>query len=122
VKTTGDGLFAAFGRADSAVMAALNAKRTLASESWDDTGRLRVRMGLHTGDAEFREGDYHGRAVNRAARLTTAGHGGQVVISGSTASLLLERLPDGVQLMALGNTASGTLGDPRCSFSLSTPI
>ena len=77
VKTTGDGLFAVFGRAEPA-LAAPTAQRSLVGAAWDPSCELRVRMGLHTGDAEFRDGDYHGSAVNRAARLTSAGHGGQV--------------------------------------------
>src|SRR6516162_8962054 len=89
VKTTGDGLFAVFGRAESALAAALAAQRSLIGAAWDPSCELRVRMGLHTGDAEFRDGDYHGSAVNRAARLTSAGHGGQVLVSGATAQLVV---------------------------------
>jgi class 3 adenylate cyclase len=102
VKTTGDGLFAVFGRAESALAAALAAQRALVGAAWDPTCELRVRMGLHAGYAEFRDGDYHGSAVNRAARLTSAGHGAQVLVSGATASLVAG------QLMAL--TALSTIG------------
>jgi class 3 adenylate cyclase len=95
VKTTGDGLFAVFGRADSAVAAALAAQNSLASATWGATGRLRVRMGVHTGHSEFHAGDYHGPAVNRAARLSAAGHGDQVLVSGATEALVGDALPEG---------------------------
>jgi hypothetical protein len=70
-------------------------------------------MGLHTGDAALVEGDYHGPAVNRPARLTTAGHGGQVLISGATAALVADRLPAGVELVALGEHQLRDLGRPE---------
>jgi hypothetical protein len=90
VKTTGDGLFAAFGSAQDAIAAAVAGQVALAKTNgdWEPIGPLRVRMGLHTGDAALVESDYHGPAVNRAARLTTAGHGGQVLCSEATAVLL----------------------------------
>jgi class 3 adenylate cyclase len=121
VKTTGDGLFAVFGRAESAVTAALAAQRLLAGAAWDPACELRVRMGLHTGDAEFRDGDYHGSAVNRAARLTSAGHGGQVLVSGVTASLLAGRLPEGAELVGLGEHRLRDLGRPEVLYQLAHP-
>src|SRR5690348_8016235 len=77
----GDSLFAVFIRAGDAVAAALAGQQALAAEEWDAVGPLRVRMGLHTGEADLREGDYYGSAVNRCARIRTAGHGGQVLLS-----------------------------------------
>ena len=121
VKTTGDGLFAVFRRAESAVTAALTAQRMLAGEPWDPTCELRVRMGLHTGDAEFRDGDYHGSAVNRAARLTSAGHGGQVLASGATAPLVVGRLPEGAELVDLGEHRLRDLGQPEVLYQLCHP-
>ena len=88
VKTTGDGLLAAFGVADAALAAALDAQRALSSAVWGETGPLRVRMGLHTGPAEERDGDYFGPALNRAARLMAVGHGGQVLLSMPTYELV----------------------------------
>jgi predicted ATPase/class 3 adenylate cyclase len=102
VKTTGDGVHAAFGRADDAVAAAVDGQRALDAERWAETGPLRVRMGLHTGTAEMREGDYFGAALNRAARLTSVAHGGQVVVSQATADLARDALPDGCELVDLG--------------------
>src|SRR5437588_10577114 len=81
VKTTGDGLHAVFASAVDCVNACLRAQRGLAQESWDETGPIRVRMGLHAGEAAAREGDYYGPAVNRAARIMSAAHGGQVLLS-----------------------------------------
>jgi class 3 adenylate cyclase len=86
----GDGVAAAFGSASEAVAAALAAQRSLEAEAWPTATPLRVRMGLHTGEAEWRDGDYFGTAVNRAARLTAVGHGGQVLCSSATAELVGE--------------------------------
>src|SRR5690242_11016235 len=88
VKMTGDGVHAAFADAASAVEASRDVQVALAGEPWGDTGRLRVRMGIHTGAAETRDGDYYGTAVNRAARLMSAAHGGQVLVSLTTEELL----------------------------------
>ncbi|MGH3085839.1 MAG: protein kinase domain-containing protein [Rubrobacteraceae bacterium] len=82
-KTVGDACCAAFERTRDALRAALEAQRALFAESWTDPVRLRVRMALHTGAAEEeRDGDYFGPTVNRVARLLSAGHGGQVLLSG----------------------------------------
>ena len=121
VKTTGDGFFAVFGRAEAAVMAALATQRALAAAAWGKTGPLLVRVGVHTGDAEFGGGDYHGPAVNRAARLMTAGHGGQVLVSGATAALVGGRLPEGAQLVALGEHRLRDLGRPELLYQLAHP-
>jgi predicted ATPase/class 3 adenylate cyclase len=86
--TMGDGLAAAFQTSSAAVEGAVEAQRLLKGESWETTRPLRVRMGLHTGEAEFRGGDYFGTSVNRAARLVAVGHGGQIICSSSTAELL----------------------------------
>ena len=88
-KTVGDAFCAAFANAADGLAAALDAQRALAAEDWwshpADSGRvrrpLRVRMGLHTGQADARGGDYFGPALNRTARLMAAGHGGQVLLS-----------------------------------------
>jgi predicted ATPase len=85
--TMGDGLAAAFPSASSAVAAAQAAQDALAGEVWPTVSPIRVRMGLHTGEAELREGDYFGTAVNRTARLMAIGHGGQVLCSQATAAL-----------------------------------
>jgi predicted ATPase/class 3 adenylate cyclase len=88
VKTTGDGVHAAFADASDAIDAAIAAQCALAAAPWDDTGALQVRMGVHTGSAERRGGDYYGPAVNQAARLMGVAHGGQIVCSGVVADLI----------------------------------
>ena len=103
VKETGDGVMAAFPSATAALAAAIAGQRALLGEPWPDTCPIRVRMGLHSGDAQTRATDYFGRAVNRAARIMAAGHGGQILMSASTAALIGERLPDGADLADLGD-------------------
>jgi predicted ATPase/class 3 adenylate cyclase len=98
-KHTGDGVCAAFGSPRSAVDAAVAAQRAL---------ELPVRMGMATGEAELRDGDYFGAALNRAARVMAAGHGGQILVAESTAGLL-----SGVDLVDLG---------PRRLRDLPTPV
>ncbi|TML65805.1 MAG: adenylate/guanylate cyclase domain-containing protein, partial [Actinobacteria bacterium] len=88
VKGTGDGFHAVFATAADAVSAASAAQVGLNAEPWSTTGPLKVRIGLHTCEVELRDGDYYGSAVNRAARLMSASHGGQVVCSAATADLV----------------------------------
>ncbi|HVM65987.1 MAG TPA: adenylate/guanylate cyclase domain-containing protein, partial [Acidimicrobiales bacterium] len=109
--TGGDGFAVAFERAGDAVAAALDAQRRLAGATWPDNAVVRVRMGLHSGEAEERNGDYFGTAVNRAARLMAIAHGGQVVCSQATASLLG---PDRAsELRSLGEHRLRDLGSPE---------
>src|SRR5262245_31614720 len=75
-KTAGDAFFGAFATPLAAIRAAINAQRALQAEPWSGIDALRVRMALHTGMAELRDGDYFGTSVNRAARLLSAAHGG----------------------------------------------
>ena len=86
--TMGDGFAAAFTSAHAALRAAELAQERLTKEDWSTAEPVRVRMGLHTGEAEERHGDYFGTAVNRAARLMAVGHGGQILCSSATAELL----------------------------------
>ncbi len=102
VKSTGDGVYAVFTEAIDAVAAAADAVRAFSSEAWGETGPLRARIGIHTGSAEQRDGDYFGPALNRASRLMTAAHGGQVVLSHVSAQLVREVLPEGLALLDLG--------------------
>lgn len=102
VKTTGDGIHAVFSSASDAVAAALDAQRALTTEKWPTPEPLTVRMGIHSGEAIAREGDYYGTAVNRAARVSALAHGEQVVISQSTASLLRDSDTRELELVDLG--------------------
>jgi predicted ATPase/DNA-binding CsgD family transcriptional regulator len=99
----GDSVVAAFSRASDAVEAAVWAQRAFAAERWPVGGELRVRMALHTGEAQLRdEGNYFGQAVIRCARLRATGHGGQVLLSDSAAALVVGKLPEGCDLIDLG--------------------
>lgn len=103
VKMRGDGLHAVFASAQDAIAAAIDGQRALQSEKWDgDIGQVPVRMGLHSGSAELRDGDYFGPSVNRAARLQDAGHGGQILLSQASSNLLGDQLPTGITLRSLG--------------------
>src|SRR2546429_2513186 len=88
VKSTGDGFMVVFASATDGLSACLKAQHDLASASWGETGALRVRMALHVGEAARRNGDYYGPTLNRAARVMSAGHGGQVLLSAAAAALV----------------------------------
>ncbi|MFN8484526.1 MAG: tetratricopeptide repeat protein [Anaerolineae bacterium] len=118
VKTTGVGLLAAFAVAEDAVAAALDAQRGLAAATWPESGPLRVRMALHTGPAEERDGDYFGPALNRAARLMAVGHGGQILVSRSTSELVRDHLPLAVALRDLGEHRLKDLARPERVYQL----
>ena len=121
VKTTGDGVHAAFATAGDAVGAAIAAQLALDTEGWGETGPLRVRMGVHTGSAELRDGDYYGSTVNRAARLMDAAHGGQIVISNATEELVRDDLAPSVHLEDLGEHRLRGLDRPERVFQLHAP-
>jgi class 3 adenylate cyclase len=112
-KTAGDSFCAAFSAARSGLDAALAAQRDLAAQSWPTSRPIIVRMGLHAGVCEERDGDYFGPAVNRAARLLTVARGGQVLVSGVAAELLSDELPDGVDLRELGTHQLKDLSRPE---------
>jgi predicted ATPase/class 3 adenylate cyclase len=119
VKTTGDGMLAVFESAHEAAQAAVAIQRTLRDEPWAASiGQLRVRAALHTGTAELREGDYFGTAVNRTARLLSAGHGGQTLLSQSTQELLQDHLPTETQLLYLGEYRLRDLTRPERIYQL----
>ena len=100
--TAGDSFAAAFGRAADALEAAVALRTAVNGAAWPPGVTLRVRVGLHTGEADERDGDYFGPAVNRTARLMSAAHGGQVVVSGATRDVLVDvPLPE-IDLVALG--------------------
>src|ERR1041385_4263009 len=86
-KGEGDSVFAVFGRVRDAVAAALSIQSALGAEVWDTSTPLRVRMAIHTGQIELREGDYYGPTVIRCARLRALARGGQVLVSSETARL-----------------------------------
>ena len=114
--TGGDGLAAAFQRAPDAVGAALDAQARLQAERWERP--ISVRMAVHTGDVEDRDGDYFGPPLNRCARLMASGHGGQILCSGVSASLVADRLPTGATLHDLGSHHLRDLSEPELVFQL----
>jgi predicted ATPase/class 3 adenylate cyclase len=101
-KTIGDAFCAAFPTAPAALAAAIDVQRTLAAEDFSSVDGIRVRMALHTGDADERNGDYFGPALNRVARLLAIGYGGQVLVSQVTADIVRSSLPAGFELRDLG--------------------
>ncbi len=117
-KTVGDAFCAAFSAAREALQAAAVGQRLLAAEDWGASGPLRVRMALHTGDAEERDDDYFGPDVNRVARLLAAGHGGQVLLSHAAATALVGDLPAGVTLRDLGERRLKDLRRPERIYQL----
>jgi predicted ATPase/class 3 adenylate cyclase len=120
-KTVGDAFCVAFSSASHALEAALAAQRALLSEEREKIGPLRVRMALHTGSADERGGDYFGPPVNRVARLLSAGHGGQVLLSSATKELVRDTLPEGARLRDLGERRLKDLFRPERVFQLIAP-
>jgi predicted ATPase/class 3 adenylate cyclase len=118
VKTTGDGMLAVFDDPVAAVTTALAGQRALRDSPWGATGPLRVRMALHSGTAESREGDFFGPALNRDARILAIGHGGQVLTSAATAILARDRLPGSVELRDLGSHRLRDLDRPEQVFQV----
>ncbi len=119
IKTTGDGALAVFATGLEAVHAAITAQRQLRSPLGELT--IKVRMGVHTGEAELRAGDYFGQTLNRAARIMAAGHGGQILLSAITAELVRGQLPADATLIDLGeHHLKGLLRSERI-FQLSAP-
>jgi class 3 adenylate cyclase len=112
-KTVGDSFCAAFSAARPGLDAALAAQRDLAAQSWPTSRPIVVRMGLHAGVCEERDGDYFGPAVNRVARLLALASGGQVLVSGVAAELLSDELPGGVGLRELGTHQLKDLSRPE---------
>lgn len=119
-KKVGDAVCAAFSTAPAALLAAAEAQRALWAEEWAGAP-LRVRMALHTGSAERRDGDYLGAPLNRVARLLSAGHGGQVLLSHPTQELVRDDLPRGATLRMLGEHRLKDLIRPERVYQLVAP-
>jgi predicted ATPase len=112
--TAGDSFGVAFDRAGDGITCAGEIQAALAAAVWPDRAAIRVRVGVHTGEAEERDGNYFGSTLNRAARIMSAGHGGQVLVSAATAELLgdvelldlgehrLKDVPEPVRILQLG--------------------
>jgi len=118
VDTQGDAFFVAFARASDAVAAAVTAQRILFDHPWPDGVQLRVRMGLHTGEPQRSLEGYVGLDVHHAARIMSAGHGGQVLLSQTTRELVEHALPEGIRLLDLGVHRLKDLQQPGRLFQL----
>ena len=121
VDRQGDSFLVAFSRAREAVGAALAAQRSLAKHPWLEGTALRVRMGLHTGEPLGGTSDYIGLDLHRAARICSAGHGGQILVSQSVEVLASPDLPPGVSLQDLGTHRLKDLRDPEHLFQVVHP-
>ncbi len=121
IDTQGDAFLVAFSRARDAVATAVVAQRALTKHAWPDGASLRVRMGLHTGEPVGGTGGYVGLDVHRAARICSAGHGGQVLLSRTVADLAAFDLPPGVSLRDLGAHRLKDLREPEHLFQVLHP-
>lgn len=122
IKMTGDGLHAVFAHAEESVTATLACQQALTKESWDELPNpLRVRMALHTGESEIRDGDYFGTTVNRTARLMSIASGGQILVSSATAELVRDQLPPGAALQDLGEHRLRDIARPQRVYQLIGP-
>ena len=121
LRTEGDAFFAVFSSAPGAVAAATNAQRALAGHAWPGDAAVRVRMGMHTGEGAVGGDDYIGLDVHRAARIASAGHGGQVLLSDGTRALVEDELPTGVGVRDLGAHRLKDLARPEHLYQLAIP-
>ena len=117
----GDSRFAVFSHAGDAVAAAVAIQKTLTTTPFDEQISLRVRIGMHTGHAELRMGDYYGSTVNRCARIRGVGYGGQCLLSMVTAELARDHLPPGINLLDMGTHRLKGLQQEERIFQLSIP-
>ena len=120
-KTVGDAFCAAFAGAPEAIAAALGAQRALNAEDFSAVDGIRVRIALHSGYAQERDGDYFGPPLNRVARLVAIGHGGQTLISGTSAELLRDALPPQGELRDLGSHRLKDLTRPERVYQFCMP-
>jgi predicted ATPase/class 3 adenylate cyclase len=114
----GDSRFAVFQFASEAITAARTIQKCLAVEDWHIPEPLKVRIGIHTGEADFRDGDYYGVTVNRCARIRGLAHGGQTLISRSTFEMVRDSLPEDVEVRDLGEHSLRDLNRSEHVFQL----
>ena len=116
----GDSTFSVFRRASDAASAAVELQARLQTASWPTASPVEVRVALHTGEAQERDGDYFGRAVNRAARLRSVAQASQVLVSQSTSVLLIDEPPSGYRIVDAGVVALQDLERPEPVYVLVT--
>src|SRR5215467_5594484 len=117
-KSVGEAFRAVFADPSAALAAAVALQRAAGTEPWPPGSPIRVRVALHSGACVERDGDYFGPVVNRVARLLTAGHDGQILVSGGTRELLADRLADGIGLRDLGEHRLKDLGRAERVFQV----
>ena len=120
-KTVGDAVCAAFQSPRNSLEAAIDSQRALSSEDWKEIGDLKVRMGIHAGAAEFRDGDYFGSTLSRVSRIEGAAHGGQILLSGIAVELLEEESSGAVAFKSLGNYRLRNLDRPEHLYQAVVP-
>jgi predicted ATPase/class 3 adenylate cyclase len=121
VSTEGDSFFVVFANPEDAVAAALDAQQAIEAAAWPQDATVRVRMGLHTGAGMRGADNYVGLDVHRGARIASAGHGGQILLSDATRALVERQLPPGVTLLDLGLHRLKGIASPERIFQLSAP-
>ncbi len=121
VDSQGDAFFLAFHRAADAVAAVVQIQRTITEHRWPGGGELRVRIGVHTGEPTVAANRYIGLDVHRAARLCSASHGGQVLISESTRHRVADEIPAGARLHDLGEHRLKDFPRPERIWQLVVP-
>jgi predicted ATPase/class 3 adenylate cyclase len=117
----GDSRFAVFPQASDAVLASTAIQLAMQGERWPLPDALHVRVAVHTGEADLRDGDYYGAAVNRCARLRGICHGDQVLVSESTAMVVRQQLSGDIALHSLGAHSLPDLSEPEVVFELQHP-
>ena len=118
VSTEGDSFFAVFTSPDDAIASTVDFQRRLQGHDWAGGAQISVRAGIHTGEGAIGGDNYVGIDVHRAARIGAAGHGGQVLVSNSTAVLLQDQLPEGVSLRSMGSHRLKDLARPEALHQL----
>jgi len=118
VSTEGDSFFAVFASPDDAIGSAVDFQRRLQGHDWAGGAQISVRGGIHTGEGAIGGDNYVGIDVHRAARIGAAGHGGQVLVSNSTAVLVQDQLPEGVSLRSMGSHRLKDLARPEVLHQL----
>ena len=121
VDNQGDSFLFAFRRADEAAKAAIDAQRALATHEWPEASEVRVRMGIHTAEPSASDEGYYGLGVHRAARIMAAAHGGQMLVSLASSSVLEDAELDGAHLRDLGEYWLKDLDRPERLYQLEAP-
>ncbi|HJU86173.1 MAG TPA: adenylate/guanylate cyclase domain-containing protein, partial [Gemmatimonadota bacterium] len=117
-KEVGDAFHAVFADPSRAIAASIAIQRSLRAESWETPEPIRVRIALHAGEAQERDGDFYGPTLNRTARILSAGHGGQILLSQAVERLVEDRFPEGAALRDMGERRLKDLDRPVRIFQL----